>query len=30
PKLFIASLYWHFIDVIWVMIFTIVYLIGKV
>ena len=30
PKLFIASLYWHFIDVIWVMIFTVVYLIGKV
>ncbi|WP_273852167.1 cytochrome c oxidase subunit 3 [Guptibacillus spartinae] len=30
PKLFIASLYWHFIDVVWVMIFTVVYLIGKV
>ena len=30
PKLFIASLYWHFIDIIWVMIFTVIYLIGKV
>ncbi|WP_347549746.1 cytochrome c oxidase subunit 3 [Pseudalkalibacillus hwajinpoensis] len=30
PKLFIASLYWHFIDVIWVFIFTVVYLLGKV
>lgn len=30
PKLFIASLYWHFIDVIWVIIFTVVYLLGKV
>ncbi|WP_377888664.1 cytochrome c oxidase subunit 3 [Alkalihalobacillus sp. R86527] len=30
PKLFIASLYWHFIDVVWVFIFTVVYLLGKV
>ncbi len=30
PKLFIASLYWHFIDIIWVMIFTVIYLLGKV
>lgn len=30
PKLFIASLYWHFVDVVWVFIFTLVYLLGKV
>ena len=28
PKYFIASLYWHFIDVVWVFIFTVVYLMG--
>ncbi|SDB91809.1 cytochrome aa3 quinol oxidase subunit III [Shouchella lonarensis] len=27
-KFFIASLYWHFLDVIWVLIFTGVYLLG--
>lgn len=30
PKFFVASLYWHFIDVVWVFIFTVVYLMGKV
>lgn len=30
PKYYLASLYWHFIDVVWVFIFTIVYLIGMV
>ncbi len=29
-KVFIVSLYWHFLDVVWVFIFTAVYLIGKV
>lgn len=29
PKVYVASLYWHFIDVVWVFIFTIVYLMGK-
>ncbi|MFQ3545876.1 cytochrome c oxidase subunit 3 [Halobacillus rhizosphaerae] len=29
PKFYIASLYWHFIDVVWVFIFTVVYLMGK-
>lgn len=28
PKFFCASLYWHFIDVVWVFIFTVVYLMG--
>jgi cytochrome c oxidase subunit III len=28
PKYFVASLYWHFIDVVWVFIFTVVYLMG--
>lgn len=30
PKFYIASLYWHFIDVVWVFIFTVVYLMGMV
>lgn len=30
PKLYVFGLYWHFIDVVWVFIFTIVYLMGKV
>lgn len=30
PKFYIAGLYWHFVDVIWVFVFTIVYLLGKV
>lgn len=30
PKVYLASLYWHFIDVVWVFIFTVVYLMGKV
>lgn len=29
-KLYVASLYWHFVDVVWVFIFTVVYLMGKV
>lgn len=29
-KLFISSLYWHFLDVVWIFIFTGVYLIGLV
>ena len=28
PKFYAASLYWHFIDVVWVFIFTVVYLMG--
>ena len=28
PKYYLASLYWHFIDVVWVFIFTVVYLMG--
>ncbi|RXZ83525.1 cytochrome (ubi)quinol oxidase subunit III [Paenibacillaceae bacterium] len=30
PKIYVAGLYWHFIDVVWVFIFTVVYLMGKV
>ena len=30
PKFYVTSLYWHFIDVVWVFIFTVVYLMGKV
>lgn len=30
PKLYIAALYWHFVDLVWVFIFTVVYLMGKV
>lgn len=29
-KVFIISLYWHFLDVVWIFIFTAVYLIGMV
>jgi cytochrome c oxidase subunit 3 len=28
-KVFVMSLYWHFVDVVWVVIFTLVYLAGK-
>jgi cytochrome c oxidase subunit III len=28
PKYYVASLYWHFVDVVWVFIFTVVYLMG--
>lgn len=28
PKFYLVSLYWHFIDVVWVFIFTVVYLMG--
>lgn len=30
PKVFIGSLYWHFLDVVWIFIFTLVYLVGMV
>ncbi|SHF48747.1 cytochrome (ubi)quinol oxidase subunit III [Ornithinibacillus halophilus] len=30
PKFYTFSLYWHFIDVVWVFIFTVVYLMGSV
>lgn len=30
PKIYVAGIYWHFIDVVWVFIFTVVYLMGKV
>jgi cytochrome o ubiquinol oxidase subunit III len=29
-KVMVASLYWHFLDVVWVFLFTVVYLTGKV
>lgn len=28
PKFYLAGLYWHFVDVVWVFIFTVVYLMG--
>lgn len=30
PKFYLASLYWHFIDVVWIFIFTLVYLMGAI
>lgn len=30
PKVYVVSLYWHFVDVIWVFVFSLVYLLGKV
>ncbi len=28
-KTYLASLYWHFVDVVWIVIFSVVYLVGK-
>ncbi|GAA0366173.1 cytochrome (ubi)quinol oxidase subunit III [Bacillus horti] len=30
PKFYVAGLYWHFVDVVWIFIFTVVYLMGVV
>ncbi|MBD8499898.1 MULTISPECIES: cytochrome (ubi)quinol oxidase subunit III [Paenibacillus] len=30
PKVYVSAIYWHFIDVVWVFIFTVVYLMGRV
>ncbi|PTX60722.1 cytochrome c oxidase subunit 3 [Melghirimyces profundicolus] len=30
PKFYVASLYWHFVDVVWIFIFTVVYLMGMI
>ena len=30
PKVYVSALYWHFVDLVWVFIFTVVYLMGKV
>jgi cytochrome c oxidase subunit 3 len=30
PKYYVAALFWHFVDLVWVFIFTAVYLMGKV
>ena len=30
PKFYLASLYWHYIDVVWVFIFSLVYLLGVI
>lgn len=30
PKVYVSCIYWHFIDVVWVFIFSVVYLLGKV
>lgn len=30
PKFYLFSLYWHFVDIVWVFVFTLVYLMGKV
>lgn len=30
PKFYTFSLYWHFVDVVWIFVFTLVYLMGKV
>jgi cytochrome c oxidase subunit 3 len=29
PRLRVLSLYWHFVDVVWIVVFTVVYLVGK-
>jgi cytochrome c oxidase subunit 3 len=30
PKVYVSAMYWHFVDVVWVFVFTVVYLLGKV
>ncbi len=30
PKVFVVGLYWHFLDVVWVYIYTVVYLMGVI
>lgn len=30
PKIYVSAMYWHFVDVVWVFVFTVVYLLGKV
>ncbi|RPH65067.1 MAG: heme-copper oxidase subunit III [Myxococcaceae bacterium] len=29
PKVEVLALYWHFVDVVWVVVFTVVYLVGR-
>jgi len=29
PRIGALSLYWHFVDVVWVVVFTVVYVIGR-
>jgi cytochrome c oxidase subunit III len=29
PRLDVLSLYWHFVDVVWIVVFTVVYVIGR-
>jgi cytochrome c oxidase subunit III len=29
PKVEVIALYWHFVDVVWVVVFTVVYLVGR-
>ena len=29
PKVEVLSLYWHFVDAVWVVVFTVVYLVGR-
>jgi cytochrome c oxidase subunit 3 len=29
PRAYVLSLYWHFVDVVWVVVFTVVYIIGR-
>jgi len=28
-RLSVVALYWHFVDVVWVVVFTVVYLVGR-
>jgi cytochrome c oxidase subunit 3/cytochrome o ubiquinol oxidase subunit 3 len=29
PRVGVLSLYWHFVDVVWVVVFTVVYVLGR-
>jgi len=29
PRIEVLSLYWHFVDAVWVVVFTVVYVVGR-
>jgi len=29
PRVQVLSMYWHFVDAVWVVVFTVVYLLGR-
>ena len=29
PRVDVLSMYWHFVDVVWIVVFTVVYIVGR-